>query len=321
MKNGAISSWVSVLVILALCGTAQPAEFSQQELAYMPASLQIELFKRGDISPVDVLMAQKAQYDRREEQVNAVTTAYWDTALKMAQESAARYANGSARELEGITVGIKDEHYDTGWVVTQGSLVHKNDAPKDHADVMVTKLKAAGAIPVVHTTVPEFYLNFVTATRAWGVTRNPWNLKYAVGGSSGGSGASLAAGYVTLATGSAMGGSIRIPCAFDGLYGLKPAFGYVHTDLPMSHFSGTGPMARTFEDMVLMYNVISGPGAHSVIIAPATRFPLRYESIQGMRIAYLGGMGVVKPTKEVEAAMQDAEYSRCPAEIPPRWGF
>lgn len=298
--------FVTISGLILATGTSYAAEFTQRELAYMPATLQIELFKRGDITPLDVIKAQKVEYDRTNEKVNAVTTAYWDKAIEMAKASEQRYKDGSYGPLEGITVGIKDEHYDKGWVVTQGTLVHKNDPPKDHADAMVTKLKAAGAIPVLHTTVPEFYLNFVTATRAWGVTRNPWNLKYAVGGSSGGSGASLAAGYVTIATGSDMGGSIRIPCAFDGLYGLKPAFGYVHTDLPMSHFSGTGPMARTFEDMVMMYNVISGPDPHSSSIAPATQFPLQYESIKGMKIAYLGGMGVVEPTKEVEAAMQDA---------------
>ena len=182
----------------------------------MPATLQIELFKRGTITPVDVLKAQKAEYDRTEKKVNAVTVAYWDKAMKMAKASAKRYKDGSYRPLEGISVGIKDEHYDKGWVVTQGSLVHKKDPPKDHADPIVAKLKAAGAIPVLQTTVPEFYFNFTQDTRAWGLSRNPWNLKYAVGGSSGGSGAALAAGYVTLATGSDMGGSIRIPSAFNG---------------------------------------------------------------------------------------------------------
>ncbi|MGI9428210.1 MAG: amidase family protein, partial [Bythopirellula sp.] len=237
---------------MVVCTKVDAVEFTRTELAYMPATLQIELFKRGDITPIDVLTAQKAEYDRTEEKVNGVTVAYWGNAMKMAEESAKRYVDGTYRDLEGITVGIKDEHHDKGWVVTQGSLIHKNDPPKEYADPIVTKLKAAGAIPVLQTTVPEFYLNFVTETRAWGVSRNPWNLKYAVGGSSGGSGASLAAGYVTLATGSDMGGSIRIPSAFNGLYGIKPAFGYVHTDLPMAHFSGTGPIAKTFGDMVSM---------------------------------------------------------------------
>lgn len=272
----------------------------------MPASMQIELFKHGMISPVDVLKAQKAEYEQIEEKFNAVTVAYWDNAMKMAKESAKRYADGTFQTLEGITVGIKDEHHDAGWVVTQGSLIHKNDPPKKKADPLVAKLKAAGAIPVLQTTVPEFYLNFVTATRAWGVSRNPWNPKYAVGASSGGSGSALSAGYVTLATGSDMGGSIRIPSALNGLYGIKPSFGYIHTDLPMAHFSGSGPMARTFEDMVMMYNIIAGPAPYSVNVAPSPMYPLTYKPITDLKIAYAGGMSIVKPSKDVAAAMADA---------------
>lgn len=279
------------------------AEFTQRELAYMPATLQIALFKRGIVSPVDVLKAQKAEYDRTEIEVNAVTVAYWDNAMKMAEDSAKRYVEGSYRPLEGITVGIKDEHYDKGWVVTQGSLIHKNDPPKDHAGPIVAKLKAAGAIPVLQTTVPEFYLNFTQDTRAWGLSRNPWNLKYAVGGSSGGSGAALAAGYVTLATGSDMGGSVRIPSAFNGCYGFKPPFGWVHTEMPLSYFSGTGPMARTFGDMVMMYNIIAGPSPKSINVTESPVYPLTYQPIKGMRIAYLGGMGITEPSKDVKAAM------------------
>lgn len=297
------------LAAMFLAGIACPAmaaKFSQRELAYMPATLQIELFKRGDITPLDVLKAQKAEYDRTEKEVNAVTVAYWDQAMKLAEESAQRYADGTYRVLEGVTAGIKDEHYDKGWVVTQGSLVHKNDPPKDHADPIVAKLKAAGAIPVFQTTVPELYLNYTTYTLAWGVSRNPWNLKYAVGGSSGGSGAALAAGYCTIATGSDMGGSIRIPCAFNGLYGIKPAFGYFHTDMPLSVFSGSGPMARTFADVVMMYNVIAGPDKYSLNVASSPQYPLTYQSIKGMKIAYVGGMGIVKPSKDVAAAMAEA---------------
>ena len=112
-----------------VAGTSNAAEFTQRELAYMPATLQIELFKRGDITPLDVLKAQKAEYDRTEEKVNAVTVAYWDNAMEMAEASGQRYKDGSYGPLEGITVGIKDEHYDEGWVITMGSLIHKNDPP------------------------------------------------------------------------------------------------------------------------------------------------------------------------------------------------
>lgn len=298
--------FISNFLLFTVVVIVQAAEFTQRELAYMPATLQIELFKRGHISPVDVLKAQKVEYDRTGEKVNAVTFAHWDTAMKMAEDSAERYKDGTYRVLEGITVGIKDEHHDAGWVVTQGSLIHKNDPPKKEADPIVSKLKVAGAIPVLQTTVPEFYLNFVTATRAWGVTRNPWNLKYAVGASSGGSGAALAAGYVTLATGSDMGGSIRIPSALNGLYGIKPAFGSFHTDLPMAHFSTSGPMARYFQDMVLMYNVIAGPGPYSVNVMSSPVFPLMYQPVTGLQIAFLGGMGITEYSKDVAKAMDEA---------------
>jgi len=297
---------MTISVSFFVAGMSNAASFSQRELAYMPASLQIELFKRGDITPLDVLKAQKAEYDRTEEKVNAVTVAYWDNAMKMAEDSGQRYKNGSYGPLEGITVGIKDEHYDKSWVVTMGSLVHKNDPPKVHADPIVAKLKAAGAIPVFQTTVPELYLNFVTSTVAWGTSRNPWNLNYAVGGSSGGSGAALAAGYSTLATGSDMGGSLRIPAAFNGLYTIKPAFGTYHTDQPMSIFSGSGPMARTFEDMVKMYNITAGPADYSLNVMPSQVYPVEYGTIKDLRIAYIGGMGIAEPTEEISKVMMDA---------------
>ena len=297
----------TVLIVSSSCSkTKTPEGFTQEGLAFMSATEQVELFKKGALSPVDVLNAQIEQYKKTNKEVNAVTYTFFDEGLRRAKESERRYKKGNPRPLEGITVGLKDEHYDEGWKVSQGSLVHKDDDAMDHADPITQKLKDAGAIPLLQTTVPELYLHFVTATKAWGVTRNPWNLKYAVGGSSGGSGAALAAGYVTIATGSDMGGSIRIPCAFDGLYGYKPAFNEVYTDLPMSHFSGTGPMARTFEDMTMMQNIISGPTKYSVNVVPSEKLPLKYDPIKGMKIAYVGGMGIIEPSKDTKAAMDDA---------------
>lgn len=295
-----ISLFISVNI------SAQEVKFSQEQLAYMPATTLIELYKDGIVSPVDVVVAQKAQWEKTNGTINATTFVHYDDAMKLAKESEERYKNGTYRELEGITVGVKDEHYDEGWVVTFGSSVHKNDPPMENADPIVTKLKAAGAIPMIQTTVPELYLNFVGNTKAWGVTRNPWNEKYAVGGSSGGSGAALAAGYCTIATGSDMGGSIRIPSAFNGVYGYKSTPIDVHTETPMSFFSASGPMARNYSDMTLMYNVISGPDKYSPNVLERDPLPLKYGSLEGMKIAYVGGMGIVEPTKEVKNAMKDA---------------
>ncbi|WP_412754153.1 amidase [Legionella londiniensis] len=295
-----------LLLFLTQSDVALAASFTQEELAFMPASTQIELFKNGIISPVDVLNAQINLFNKTNKEVNAATKTFFSAALQQAKIAESRYRMGNYRALEGITVGLKDEHYDKGWPVSQGSLLHKNDPVKEEADPITQKLKDAGAILVMQTTVPEFYLTFATHSKAWGVTRNPWNLAYSVGGSSGGSGAALAAGYVTLATGSDMGGSIRIPSSLCGLYGYKPAFGEVHTEMPFSHYSGTGPMARTFADLVLMENIISGPTKYSLNVHPTKKLPLSYPSIQGMKIAYVGGLGIANPSREVQEAMEQA---------------
>ncbi len=284
---------------------ASAATFTNDELIYMSAAELIPLFKSRKLSPVEVLKAQIARFREVNEAVNCITYTHFYPALKQAKESENRYMNGTARELEGITVGIKDEHHDAGWIVTQGSKLFKSDQ-KDHADTTVTKLIAAGAVLSIQTTVPEFYLNGVTWTDLWGVTRCPWNLKYAVGGSSGGSGGALAAGLCTLATGSDMGGSVRLPCAYNGLYGFKPPFGRVHSDLPLSYFSGTGPMARTFDDMVMMQNAISGQATYGPSTLPKLEMPLDYRGIKGMRIAYSPGLGLTPLDENTQEGMAKA---------------
>ena len=133
----------------------------------------------------------------------------------------------------------------------------------EHNTPVVDLLERAGAIFHCQTTVPEFYFIGQTWSKLWGVTRNPWNLDKTVGGSSGGSGAALAAGMTTLATGSDMGGSIRIPSAFNGVYGFKPPHGRVPLTpggevMPQGT---SGPMARSFADLVLMQNAMTGPHA------------------------------------------------------------
>ena len=284
---------------------SRAATFSDDELIYMSAAELIPLFRSRKLSPVEVLKAQIARYEAVNDKVNCVTYTHFDSAMKQAKESEARYMKGTARALEGITVGIKDEHHDAGWIVTMGSNLFK-DARMDHADPIVTKLKAAGAVLPIQTTVPEFYLSGVTYTKLWGVSRCPWNLKYAVGGSSGGSGGALAAGLCTLATGSDMGGSVRLPCAYNGLYGFKPPFGRIYTEIPLSYFSGTGPMARTFSDMAMMQNVISGRTPYSPSTLPKIEMPLDYHDIKGLRIAYSPGLGLLSPDKDTRAGMARA---------------
>lgn len=285
--------------------SASAATFTDDELIYMSAAELVPLFKSRKLSPVEVLKAQIARYKEVNDRVNSITYTHFFDAMKQAKESENRYMNGTARELEGITVGVKDEHHDAGWTVTRGSKLFKIDK-KDHSDAIVAKLKAAGAVLPIQTTVPEFYLNGVTWSDLWGVTRCPWNLDYTVGGSSGGSGGALAAGLCTLATGSDMCGGVRLSCACNGLYGFKPPFGRLHSDLPLSYFFGTGPMARTFDDMVIMQNAISGPSPYGLSTLPKLEMSVDYPGIEGIRIAYSPGLGLTPLDDDTVEGMRKA---------------
>ena len=319
---------VIACLCVALAGNYANAHmFSETELAYMSATKQLELFKAGVITPLDVLEAQIARvqkyngpikkdsrdllpdYKTWNGKVNAICFERFAEARKSAIESGKRWKNGTARALEGITVGIKNENEVKGWRVDQGSLLFK-DAPLCAYDgAIIESLKNAGAIFPFSTTVPEFYLTFTTWSKLYGITRNPWNGLYNVGGSSGGSGAALAAGFCTLATGSDMGGSIRIPAAFNGIYGFKPPFGRVPTS--NIQYETLGPLARTFEDMVLMQNVINGPSPQVISsLRPRLEYPMEYADLKGAKIAVShfakwSGMGNDKDvTASIEATVK-----------------
>lgn len=304
-RRDAVKLGASALAFTTFGSSAVAASFEGKELAYMTASELLPLYKARHVSPVEVLNAQIARYEAYNDQVNCVTYTHFDTAMQAAKESEQRYMNGTARELEGITVAVKDEHHDAGWIVTQGSTLLENNR-MDFADVVVQRLKAAGCVLPIQTTVPELYLSGVTWSKLWGVTRNPFNLKYGVGGSSGGSGAALATGMATLATGSDMGGSVRIPAAFAGSYGFKPPIGRIPASESLQYFLGTGPLARGFEDMAMLQNIMAGPSFAAPQVGPKLEMPLAYPGIDGMRIAYVGSMGLAPLSTETKAAMQDS---------------
>jgi Asp-tRNA(Asn)/Glu-tRNA(Gln) amidotransferase A subunit family amidase len=174
---------------------------------------------------------------------------------------------------------------------------------------MAERILAAGGIPHARTTTPEFSCAGFTHTRLWGVTRNPWNSEFAVGGSSGGTGASLASGTSTLATGSDIGGSIRIPAGWNGVVGFKPPYGRVPQLPPfnMDHYCHNGPLARTVADCALFENVIAGPHpVDAAAIAPKYELPATFEAIEGMRLALCIHPGGWPVDDDVEAAVRDA---------------
>jgi amidase len=302
--SGTVAGAAMVAGTSSLADAAEAAAM-QNDPAWLPATELLPRFRKRELSPVDVLEAQIKRIEAWNDKVNCITTRHYDEARAAARESEARYRSGKPRALEGITVAVKDEYTVKGWVTTMGSQLLKDTPPATEDGPVIERLRETGAVFHIETTVPEFYVWMTTATSLWGVTRNPWNLAYTPGGSSGGSGAALAAGFTTLALGSDMGGSIRIPSSQCGLYGFKPPFGRVPTsEVP---YEAEGPMARTFGDLNLLTNAMVGP--HPLVHAslrPRLEFPARYAPVTGWKIAYdpMPGLSVLDPS--VRTAMEHA---------------
>ena len=191
------------------------------ELCYLSATDALRLFRSGELSPVELAEAVIARAEAVEPAVNAFAATFYAQALDQARAAEARYAGREEppRPLEGLLVAVKEEAPIAGQLNTLGSLPLR-DVVADQTAVFVQRILDAGGIVHARTTTPEFSCAPVTWTKLWGVTRNPWNTAFSPGGSSGGSGASLAAGSTTLATGSDIGGSIRIPASFCGVVGF-----------------------------------------------------------------------------------------------------
>lgn len=254
------------------------------ELVYLPAAEILKLYQEKKLSPVEMLNAHIQQIEAHNEKVNCIVQEHFDEALTAAKESEERYMNGNPRALEGIPCAIKDDAQVNGWKHSWGSLLMKDVEPAAFDYPIVDMLRQTGVLMHIQTTAPEFFLAGVTWSHLWGVTRNPWNLQFTPGGSSGGSGAALAAGFTTLAIGSDMGGSIRIPASMCGLYSCKPPFGRVPTSEVA--YESFGPMGRTFEDMNLLQQRISGPHpfSHSSL-RPKLEYPETYGDVKGWKVA------------------------------------
>ncbi|MGW4410064.1 amidase [Nonomuraea sp. NPDC004702] len=264
------------------------------ELAHLSATQALKLFRTRALSPVELMTAVIERAEAVEPRVNALSETMFDEALDQARKAERAYlGNGSPRPLEGLPVATKDEQPIAGMRASDGSLAYASHVA-DTTHPVVERVVAAGGIVHARTTTPEFCCAAYTHSRLWGLTRNPWNLDYSPGGSSGGAGAALASGTATLATGSDIGGSIRLPAAATGTVGYKPPYGRVPAMSPynLDHYCHDGPMARTVADCALLQNVIVGPHPADVVsIRPAAHLPERLGDVAGLRIAYSPDLG------------------------------
>jgi amidase len=227
----------------------------------------------GTITAPELLELYLERIARLDRELRAFRVVLADSARQEAGVAQERLNAGERLPLLGVPIAIKDDVDVAGEVTTYGSAAH-GPARTEDAEV-VRRLRAAGAVIVGKTSVPEMLLWSFTETIEFGATRNPWNTDYAPGGSSGGSGAAVAAGLAPMALGSDGMGSIRIPSTWCGLFGIKPQRDRVplapHDDA-WNGLSVNGPMARTVEDAALFLDV-TAPGGE--FLAAAARPPGR----------------------------------------------
>ncbi len=283
---------------------------SLNELHYITATDALAKFRSRELSPVELLEATIARADAVEPDINAFCFTYYERALEQAKAAEAVYARNpdDARPLEGLPVGLKDEVEIEGEPATLASLAFR-DVIAEETTPIGERILEAGGIIHARTTTPEFSCAGFTHSKLYGVTRNPWNLHYAVGGSSGGSGAALAAGTATLASGSDIGGSIRIPASFNGVVGFKPPYGRVPVELPfnMDTYCHNGPLARTVADCALLENALAGPHPNDhTSLRPKLEIPAHLDGIEGLRVGYTTDFGGWPVDPEVAANTRDA---------------
>jgi len=235
---------------------------SDSALHWWSATELVAAYRAKTLSPVEATCAVLERIEAVNPKVNAFNLVDREGALAAARSSEARWQKGEPLgPLDGVPTSIKDILLTRGWPTLRGSKTVDPAGPWNDDAPAVARLRESGAVLLGKTTTPEFGWKGVTDSALTGVTRNPWNLAMTPGGSSGGAAAQVAAGMGPLAIGTDGGGSIRIPCAFSGIAGLKPSFGRVPA-WPLSPFGTVahlGPMARTVADCALMLNVLARP--------------------------------------------------------------
>ncbi|MBO3130472.1 amidase [Dermatophilus congolensis] len=256
-----------------------------EEMARWSITETIAAIREGRATARLVTEAAIARIERANPHINAVHTLLREQALADAE------AIDPSLPLAGVPTLIKAEHDIEGIPTTLGG--YGNSTPAQHDSAVVSRLRAAGAIILGTTHMPEFGQFPWTEGASFGHTRNPWNLHHSTGGSSGGSAAAVAAGCVPFAIGSDGGGSIRIPASCCGLIGLKPVRGRVSTS-PWPDLWGRlgtiGPLTRTAADTALVYDIIAGPSEHDAFPLPRpynTFTDAANQAPQRLRIAWL----------------------------------
>ena len=266
--------------------------------------------RKKTFSATELCDAHIDRIERLDSQVNAVVVRDFDRARAEARQADVAISRGEFKALTGIPMTVKESFDLRGHPTTWGLEAHRDHRAREDA-LAVQRLKAAGAVVLGKTNVPPVLADWQTENPIYGRTRNPHGLEQSAGGSSGGSAAAIAMGFSAIELGSDIGGSVRVPAAFCGVYGHKTSFGVI----PMGgHFAGgeiinpqllsvIGPLARSAEDLATALDVVAGPDAES----PATRLvlpPARHGRLASFRVFVLDHHPVARANSEILGALE-----------------
>jgi aspartyl-tRNA(Asn)/glutamyl-tRNA(Gln) amidotransferase subunit A len=296
---------------------------TDRDLLFMPATAAARLIRKRALSPVEYVDAVLGAIERTQPTLNAYATVTADAARTQAR--AAEQAVMAGKELgplHGIPINIKDLFATEGVRTAHGSAILADSIPSQD-DILVTRLKGAGAIMVGKSTTPEFGHKGHTDAPSFGITRNPWNPVRTAGGSSGGAAVAVAAGLGPLGLGTDGAGSIRIPAGACGVVGLKPTTGavpYEQASDSFFNYAAAGPLTRTVADAALMMDSLVGPSTLDPwsLGAPgngALMPSLISEDLSGVRIGYLSGMSDCSPDVAANTKASLAALAALGAEV------
>lgn len=271
--------------------------------------------KRREIRPLDLIDAAAARIEAVDGRINALPTRFFERARDVARAFEAA-DHGAAAEapgwLAGLPIAVKDNNDVAGIRTTQGSPIFA-DFVAPASDRMVATLEARGAIPMAKANLPEF-AGANTFNPVFGATRNPWDLRMSVGGSSGGSAAALASGQAWLATGNDLGGSLRTPASFNGVCGFRPSPGRIPRKAPPLPFDPLwveGPMARDVGDLALMLDAMCDQHPDDPLTFPPPPVPFQAAVAAPRaprRVAFSPDLGILPVEAEIRAVTGHAMH-------------
>jgi Asp-tRNA(Asn)/Glu-tRNA(Gln) amidotransferase A subunit family amidase len=271
----------------------------------LPATEQLTLLQRRDISPLELADEHIAQILRLNSQLHALV----DFDAERVRAQARRVKPGP---LSGLPVTVKSSISVAGYRCEIGSVLNRGQLP-DHNAVVVNRLIGAGAVILGTTNCPEFLMAYETENLLYGSTRNPWNLDHTAGGSSGGEAAAIASGISAGGLGSDSGGSVREPAHFTGICALKPTAGRIPVTGhlppclgPFTFLGAIGPMARTVADVALLFATLAGQDPSAVSSSPIPHRAVTLADAKQIPIGWYEDDGLVPVTTETRRAVREA---------------